>query len=69
MRDKNAEDETVRNTTEVYLLKSRDTGITGKIMELYYDIDTHSLDDKDEYFKKKAERVIENLNTSGNIDW
>ena len=69
VRDKNAEDETVRNTTEVYLLKSRDTGITGKIMELYYDIDTHSLDDKDEYFKKKAERTIENFNKSDNVEW
>ena len=69
VRDKNAEDETVRNTTEVYLLKSRDTGITGKIMELYYDIDTHSLDDKDEYFKKRAESVVENLNTSDNVEW
>ena len=69
VRDKNAEDETVRNTTEIYLLKSRDTGITGKIMELYYDIDTHSLDDKDEYFKKRAESVVENLNTSDNVEW
>lgn len=49
-RDKNAEDEVERNTTYVHLLKSRDTGMTGKACEVYYDLKSHTLYDKEYYF-------------------
>jgi archaellum biogenesis ATPase FlaH len=48
-RDKTAEDFMVRNTTQVHCLKSRATGATGLACELFYDSDTHTLWDKDEY--------------------
>lgn len=48
-RDKSHEDLTMRNTTEVFLLKSRSTGITGKALELFYDNQTATLWDKEEY--------------------
>ena len=46
-RDKSHEDSIMRNTTEVYLLKSRATGITGKALELFYDNETATLHDKE----------------------
>ena len=49
-RDKTAEDEVERNTTQVYLLKSRDTGVTGLACELFYENETHTLYDKEDYF-------------------
>lgn len=49
-RDKNAEDEVERNTTYVHLLKSRDTGMTGKACEVFYDLKSHTLYDKEYYF-------------------
>lgn len=49
-RDKNAEDEIDRNTTYVHLLKSRDTGMTGKACEVFYDLKSHTLYDKEYYF-------------------
>jgi len=49
-RDKNAEDEIERNTTYVHLLKSRDTGMTGKAGEIFYDLKSHTLYDKEYYF-------------------
>lgn len=52
-RDKNNEDEVVRNTTSVHILKSRATGWTGKACELYYDSESHTLWDKDEYFSTR----------------
>ena len=51
-RDKTAEDDIVRNTTTVHLLKSRATGVTGVACELFYDTDTHTLYDKDEWMEK-----------------
>jgi archaellum biogenesis ATPase FlaH len=48
-RDKSHDDPVMRNTTEVFLLKSRATGITGKALELYYDNDTATLWDKEVY--------------------
>lgn len=59
VRDKTAEDDDLRNTTEVFLLKSRDTGVTGKIMDMYYDIETHTLHDKDVYMKQVAAKSLE----------
>lgn len=53
-RDKNNEDEVVRNTTSVHILKSRATGWTGKACELYYDSESHTLWDKDEYFSSRG---------------
>ena len=38
-----------RNTTFVYVLKSRSTGWTGLACEVYYDPATHTLLDKDEW--------------------
>lgn len=64
VRDKTAEDDEVRNTTEVFLLKSRDTGVTGKIMEMYYDIDTHTLHDKEVYMKQVATKSLD-----GNVEF
>ena len=52
-RDKNNEDEVIRNTTSVHILKSRATGWTGKACELYYDSESHTLWDKDEYFSNR----------------
>lgn len=50
-RDKSHEDPVQRNTTEVFLLKSRATGMTGKALELYYDNETAMLWDKEEYMQ------------------
>jgi len=49
-RDKTAEDDVERNTTQVYLLKSRDTGVTGLACEIFYENETHTLYDKEYYF-------------------
>ena len=49
-RDKNNEDEIIRNTSSVHILKSRSTGWTGLACELYYDSQTHTLWDKEYYF-------------------
>lgn len=48
-RDKTAEDEIVRNTTQVHLLKSRATGMTGLACELFYDGASHVLHDKEDW--------------------
>jgi hypothetical protein len=53
-RDKNAEDEVERNATSVHVLKSRATGWTGKVCELFYDSDSHTLWDKDECFNTRG---------------
>lgn len=58
VRDKTAEDDDLRNTTEVFLLKSRDTGVTGKIMEIFYDIETHTLHDKEVYMKQVTQKSL-----------
>lgn len=50
MRDKYAEDLIVRNTVRVVLSKSRSTGFTGPAGEWYYDLNTHTLHDKEEFF-------------------
>lgn len=49
-RDKTNEDDVERNTTQVYLLKSRDTGVTGLACEIFYENETHTLYDKEYYF-------------------
>jgi len=51
-RDKTREDDVERNTTQVYLLKSRDTGVTGLACEIFYENETHTLYDKEYYFSQ-----------------
>lgn len=51
VRDKMAEDEFVRNTTKGFISKNRDNGLTGPCGEYYYDNQTHTLWDKDDYIK------------------
>lgn len=50
MRNKEAEDPVVRNTTRIVMSKCRWSGITGPAGSMYYDNDSHTLYDKDEYF-------------------
>lgn len=52
-RDKTADDPITRNTTKALLSKNRVVGDTGPAGEIYYDNDTHSLYNKDEFFKDK----------------
>ena len=48
-RDKYNADEIVKNTTKLTLSKNRSGGETGDAGELYYDNQTHTLHDKNEY--------------------
>lgn len=48
-RDKTAEDPEERNTTQVYLPKSRDAGDTGPAGELYYEIESATLYNKEDW--------------------
>lgn len=52
-RDKLAEDEHEKNTTELEVLKCRWTGNTGWAGDWYYDNNTHTLYDKQEFFANK----------------
>lgn len=49
-RDKNHDDLVERNTTYVFLVKNRICGLTGPAGAVFYDNETHTLHDKDEYF-------------------
>lgn len=49
-RDKEAEDEIERNTTKMKASKIRWTGKTGCAGEYYYDNETHTVHDKEDYF-------------------
>lgn len=53
-RDKTAECEVERNTTVVHLLKSRATGMTGVACELFYDNESHVLQDKEAWLADNA---------------
>lgn len=53
-RDKEAEDPIERNTTYLTMPKSRLTGETGNAGKIYYESDTHTMYDFDEYFGTKA---------------
>lgn len=55
-RDKMAEDEMTRNTTEVKLLKNRSNGMTGDAGKLYYDRDTHRLHDMDTWLQNHPQQ-------------
>ncbi len=48
-RDKYAEDDVLRNTTNIVLSKNRSNGITGKAGSMYYCNQTHRLYDLDSY--------------------
>lgn len=50
-RDKTNEDILVRNTTILELPKNRDASETGFAGELYYDVSTHTIHDKDEWMQ------------------
>lgn len=54
-RDKTHEDPITRNSTAVHLLKSRATGNTGKAFDMFYDVETHNLFDKDDYLADHPE--------------
>ncbi len=54
VRDKMAEDETVRNTTDIYISKNRDNGTTGPAGQCYYDNNTHQLHDLSEWLSKQG---------------
>lgn len=49
-RDKSSDDDVERNTTRITVTKNRITGLTGPAGEVYYDNDSHTLHDIDEFF-------------------
>jgi hypothetical protein len=53
-RNKEAEDEFERNTTRMKATKIRWTGKTGVAGEYYYDIQTHTMHDKDDWVTKNG---------------
>lgn len=55
-RDKNNEDEEIRNTTYVHVLKSRSTGWTGLACEVFYDHTSHTLWDKSEWMEAHGQK-------------
>lgn len=55
MRDKEAEDEIERNTTIMKATKIRWTGKTGIAGKYYYDCDTHTLHDLDDFLNSRLE--------------
>lgn len=71
-RDKTAEDEIEKNTIKVNMLKCRWTGNTGLAGYMFYDKTTHTLYDKEEFFKdadavKAYEQRRDNITFSGNL--
>lgn len=54
-RDKYAEDVIDRNTTKVVMSKCRWTGYTGNAGEWYYDVQSHTMYDKETYFSGNHE--------------
>lgn len=51
-RNKYSDDPVVRNTTKVRVSKNRLTGITGPVGNVYYDNESHTLHDFEEYWGK-----------------
>lgn len=49
-RDKASDDDVERNTTRITVTKNRITGLTGPAGEVYYDNESHTLYDSDEFF-------------------
>lgn len=49
-RDKSSDDDVERNTTRITVTKNRITGLTGPAGEVYYDNESHTLHDINEFF-------------------
>lgn len=58
-RNKMAESEMDRNTTEVFLSKNRNNGVTGPAGKIYYDNETHTLQDETSYRQLRPELFVE----------
>lgn len=62
-RDKNAEDEFLKNLVEVHISKNRETGWTGSVAKLQYDMKSHTLSDAtnifDEYLENNKDKQEE----------
>lgn len=54
MRNKDAEDIQERNTTNISLAKNRLLGLTGLAGQVYYDFETHTLHDLEEWSKQNG---------------
>lgn len=54
MRNKDAEDIQERNTTNISLAKNRLLGLTGPAGKVYYDFETHTLHDLEEWSKQNG---------------
>lgn len=54
MRNKDAEDVQERNTTNISLAKNRLLGLTGPAGKVYYDFETHTLHDLEEWSKQNG---------------
>ena len=53
-RDKVNDDPIVRNTTVLELTKNRDASDTGPAGELYYEVETHTIHNKNDYFNSRG---------------
>ena len=54
MRNKDAEDVQERNTTHITLAKNRLLGLTGPAGQVYYDFETHTLHDLEDWLKDQG---------------
>jgi hypothetical protein len=53
-RDKVNDDPIIRNTTVLELTKNRDASDTGPAGELYYEVETHTIHNKNDYFNSRG---------------
>lgn len=58
-RNKMAESEMDRNTTEVFLSKNRNNGVTGPAGKIFYDNETHTLYNEEQYREIHPELFVE----------
>lgn len=58
-RNKMAENEVDRNTTEVFLSKNRNNGVTGPAGKIFYDNETHTLYDEEQFREIHPELFVE----------
>ena len=59
-RDKTAEDDNIRNMIQVHITKNRQTGWTGCVTYLMYNMQTHKLADASHVFEAKKEEILKN---------
>lgn len=52
-RNSNSPDPVEANTTHVLIKKNRITGVTGEVNPWFYDVNTHTMHDKETFFKNK----------------